>query len=205
MNLPPPFQIVSTVADFAGDGHTTPSKHFGIRWRQHDLASYGDDELHARIATLVHKVPTLGFRFFNVYGPRQDPNSPYSGVISKFIDKISTGQPIEIYGDGEQTRDFIYVDDVVSSLIKGMSHQYKNGDVFNVCTGENTSVNRLAEILQSVFKTKVEKQFFEARKGDIRKSLGDPSNLREALIVSKPELIEQGLKKLCSLKQPSDI
>ena len=77
------------------------------------LTPYGADklscELHARIAHLIHNVPSIGMRFFNVYGPRQDPKSPYSGVISIFIEKILNDQPITIFGDGTQTRDFVYV------------------------------------------------------------------------------------------------
>src|SRR6185312_9578769 len=85
------------------------------------LSAYGADklgcELHARIATHVHGIPTVGLRFFNVYGPRQDPASPYSGVISIFCNRIRRGEPIDVFGDGGQTRDFVFVADVVNALL----------------------------------------------------------------------------------------
>ena len=88
------------------------------------LTAYAADklgcELHAAVASHLHRVPTTGFRLFNVYGPRQDPASPYSGVISIFIDRILGGRPIEIHGDGEQVRDFVFVRDAVRFLITGM-------------------------------------------------------------------------------------
>src|SRR6201996_6028020 len=89
------------------------------------LSAYGADkygfELHARVPSHVHGIPTVGLRFFNVYGPRQDPKSPYSGVISIFCERIAGGLPIAIYGDGQQTRDFVYVADVVRALLAAMA------------------------------------------------------------------------------------
>ena len=89
------------------------------------LSAYGADkygcELHALVASHVHRVPTLGLRFFNVYGPRQDPRSPYSGVISIFCERLRRGAPVEVFGDGLQTRDFIAVADVVVALRAGMT------------------------------------------------------------------------------------
>jgi len=87
------------------------------------LSAYGADklggELHARVASRVHRIPTVGLRFFNVYGPRQDPRSPYSGVISIFCERARRAAPIDIFGDGEQTRDFVHVADVVAALLAG--------------------------------------------------------------------------------------
>ncbi len=88
------------------------------------LSAYGADklgcELHARVATHVHRVPTAGLRFFNVYGPRQDPRSPYSGVISIFCERVRSGRAVQIHGDGGQTRDFVFVADVVAALLAAM-------------------------------------------------------------------------------------
>ena len=109
--------------------------------------AYGVDklgsELHARVGAHVHGVPSVGFRFFNVYGPRQDPASPYSGVISIFADAIGAGRPITLHGDGRQTRDFVYVRDVVAHLVAGMRYcsETRGAHVLNVCTGQET-VNR---------------------------------------------------------------
>ena len=93
------------------------------------LSAYGADkhacELHARVAGAIHGVPTVGLRFFNLYGPRQDPLSPYSGVISIFADRLRRGEPVEIFGDGEQARDFTYISDAVGALRRdaGSDHQ----------------------------------------------------------------------------------
>ena len=92
--------------------------------RLRPLSAYGADklgcELHALVAGHVHGVPTVGLRFFNVFGPRQDPASPYSGVISIFCDRIRRRQPVTIFGDGGQTRDFIHVRDVVAALLAAL-------------------------------------------------------------------------------------
>jgi UDP-glucose 4-epimerase len=110
------------------------------------LSAYGADklgcELHGRVAHRVHGVRAIGCRFFNVYGPRQDPGSPYSGVISIFFDRIGRGQGVTIFGDGGQTRDFIYVADVVAALMAAMRRHDAQASAFNVCTGRTTSVLR---------------------------------------------------------------
>ncbi len=107
------------------------------------LSAYGADklgsELHARVGAQVHGVPAIGLRFFNVYGPRQDPRSPYSGVISIFCDRLRAGREVTIFGDGSQTRDFVYVGDVVAALAAAMARlaaaPQASSDVINVCTG----------------------------------------------------------------------
>ena len=149
--------------------------------------AYGADklgsELHARVAFEVHRVPTLGFRFFNVYGPRQDPSSPYSGVISLFAARLSAGQPLRIHGDGGQTRDFVFVADVVERLVRGMEllRQEPQADVLNVCTGHATSIRGLAGVLTELAGRPVAFEFGPARPGDIRASLGDPRAARRKL------------------------
>jgi len=99
------------------------------------LSAYGADkygcELHARVASHVHAIPTTGLRFFNVYGPRQDPRSPYSGVISIFCERIARGVPIDVFGDGGQTRDFVFVEDVVAALLAAMQRPAADAPVSN--------------------------------------------------------------------------
>jgi UDP-glucose 4-epimerase len=142
------------------------------------LSAYGADkfacELHARVASHVHGIPTVGMRFFNVYGPRQDPKSPYSGVISIFCERIAAGQPIAIFGDGQQTRDFIYVGDVVSALLAGMGLRPADSPVFNVCTGHSTSVEALAQLVANLSGKNLNAETRPARAGEIRHSLGVP-------------------------------
>nr|MDA8253314.1 NAD-dependent epimerase/dehydratase family protein [Rhodospirillales bacterium] len=161
--------------------------------------AYGADklgsELHARVATLVHGVPTLGMRFFNVYGPRQDPSSPYSGVVSIFAARLARGLPVTLHGDGTQTRDFVHVGDVVAHLRAAMALLAREGGsgVLNVCTGRETSVRDLAATLGAVFGVAPEITHGPARAGDIARSLGDPARATAALGVAAGTRLEAGL------------
>jgi UDP-glucose 4-epimerase len=161
------------------------------------LSAYGADkyacELHARVASHVHGIPTAGLRFFNVYGPRQDPKSPYSGVISIFSERISRGMPISIFGDGEQTRDFIYVADVVAALLASMALRPADSLAFNVCTGVATSVADLAWVIAEIAGTGLDVDRQPPRGGDIRHSLGDPGRARAALGLQSPTDLRSGL------------
>jgi UDP-glucose 4-epimerase len=166
------------------------------------LTPYGADkyasELHARCARLIHSIPTLSMRFFNVYGPRQDPASPYSGVISIFANRIRRGEKVTIFGNGEQTRDFIYVADVVKHLMGAMKHlesdHMPSAPAINVCTGRAVSVNRLAEILASLSGVELNKKHEAARPGDIRFSTGDPALARDGFGMKAGTPLEEGLR-----------
>jgi len=170
------------------------------------LSAYGADkrgsELHAASGTLVHGIPTLGFRFFNVYGPRQDPNSPYSGVISIFAKAIASGQPVVVHGDGRQTRDLIFVADVVRMLMAGMRalgegrEDGLSGAVLNACTGRETSVVRMAEAIGEVLNRRVEMLPGPARPGDIRRSVGSPARAAVALGMQARTGLHEGLAVL---------
>lgn len=161
------------------------------------LTAYGVDklscDLHARIAWHVHSIPTLGLRPFNVYGPRQDPSSPYSGVISIFADKIINNQPITIYGDGEQMRDFVYVGDAVKVFISAMDYLIKGHNIINICTGMATSINRVVDILETLYDGRAIRMYAPARKGDIYISKGDPNKLFNVLKLTLNTSLEVGL------------
>ncbi len=155
------------------------------------LSAYGADklgcELHAAVATGVHGVPTTGLRFFNVFGPRQDPTSPYSGVISIFAAQLRRGTAVSVFGDGGQTRDFVFVADVVAALLAAMARLRAGGavanqaDVFNVCTGQATSVLGLARTIAELCGLTPELRHGPAREGDIRHSVGNPAAARVGL------------------------
>jgi UDP-glucose 4-epimerase len=140
------------------------------------LSAYGADkyacELHARVASHVHGIPTVGLRLFNVYGPRQDPKSPYSGVISIFCERITAGAPIKIFGDGQQTRDFVAVADVVRSLLAGMALRPADAPVFNICTGLPTSVAALGRLIADLAGRTLDAETRPPRAGEIRHSIG---------------------------------
>ena len=163
------------------------------------LSAYGADklgcELHARVAGVVHGVPTAGMRFFNVYGPRQDPKSPYTGVISIFCDRLGAHRPITIFGDGLQTRDFVYVADVVASLRAAMgSLTTVKTAVYNVCTGRSTSVVDLAHTIAGLCGIAADISFATPRAGEIRVSLGSPAKLKAELGIECRTEIADGLR-----------
>ncbi len=171
------------------------------------LSAYGADkfacELHARVASHVHGIPTVGFRFFNVYGPRQDPKSPYSGVISIFCERIAAGQPIAVFGDGQQTRDFIYVGNVVRALLAGMILRPTDAPVFNVCGGVSTSVEALARLIAELSGQTLNIETRPARAGEIRHSLGVPDLADRVLGLEGRITLRSGLHEVLTWLNPS--
>ncbi len=163
------------------------------------LSAYGADklgcELHGRVATHVHGVPTVGFRFFNVYGPRQDPHSPYSGVIAIFAERLARGQGVTIFGDGEQSRDFVYVADVVRHLLAAMADPPEPPSVFNVCTGRATTVRQLAETIARIKGVTLAVDARPERAGDIRVSLGDPGRAEACFGFAAETPLADGLRR----------
>ncbi len=169
------------------------------------LTAYGADklgsELHARVAAVVHDIPTTGLRFFNVYGPRQRPDSPYSGVISIFADRVARNLPIDLHGDGSQTRDFVDVADVVRALVAAMDRSQRRAGatearVCNVCTGIPTPIAELARHVMAAAGRTVPVRHGPARAGDIRESVGDPRRARDLLDFSATTPLQAGLGRL---------
>jgi UDP-glucose 4-epimerase len=164
------------------------------------LSAYGADKLgcehHAYVAAQVHGVPTTGFRFFNVYGPRQDTHSPYSGVIAIFAERLAKGQGVTILGDGGQYRDFVFVADAVRYLAAAMMrlhHKGEGADVFNVCTGRATTIQQLAGTIAGILQMTPDISHGEARAGDIYQSLGDPGYLQETFGFAAETELAEGL------------
>jgi UDP-glucose 4-epimerase len=164
------------------------------------LSAYGADkcgcELHARVASHVHGIPTAGLRVFNAYGPRQDPHSPYSGVVSIFCEHIRRNTAIDIFGDGQQTRDFVFVADVVAALLAAMRLRPADAPVFNVCTGISTSVLELAQTIADLSGTCLTARHKPPRAGEIRHSAGSPVLSRAILSLPEPLPLRSGLEKL---------
>lgn len=164
------------------------------------LSPYGADkasmELHARAAGVVYGIQSIGLRFFNVYGPEQRPDSHYSGVISIFANRLLLGRELTIHGDGKQSRDFVYVTDVVDALIRAADFASINSPVVNVCTGVETSVSELAEAIASQADVPLRTTSLPARLGDIPVSIGDPSLAKSLLGFSSAVDIDSGLNLL---------
>ena len=150
-------------------------------------------EVYSSVYTRLYGVNTVCLRFFNVYGPNQDPSSPYSGVISKFLDSVVHGDPCTIFGDGEQTRDFVYVLDVVQALTLSMDKNVHG--VFNVGTGETTSINELAEGIIRISGKAVKIFHREAREGEVRHSCADISKVRTELGFNPEYALADGLRE----------
>jgi UDP-glucose 4-epimerase len=189
--------VYASSAAVYGDCTTLPA-HEELPVRP--LSAYGADKLgceqHARVAGVVHGVPTAGLRFFNVFGPRQDPRSPYSGVISIFCDRLARNEGVDIFGDGGQTRDFIHVGDVVAALLAAMDRAGVGAPVFNVCSGRATSVRDLAVIIAELCGAEPELRHRLPRQGEIRHSLGCPQRARAGLGLGPARSLRDGLREV---------
>lgn len=146
------------------------------------LSSYGCDklavELNAYALGKNYQLPTLGLRLFNLYGPRQVPQSPYSGVITKFINALKSNIPAIVFGDGNQTRDFIFVKDVVNALVNAMNKVTTDGDVVNICTGSGISINQLAFEIAKLMGKNINHIHHPKRSYDIMHSVGSVEKMR---------------------------
>lgn len=161
------------------------------------ISAYGLDKLsnekQATVAGNIHKLRTCGLRFFNVFGPRQDPSSPYSGVISIFMANLFMGQKLTIFGDGRQTRDFVYVGDIVSMLLAAFQQADTYAPVLNACTGQPKSLKDLIAFLFKVSGRMSKVEYKSARQGDIKYSLGSPILMKSLCNVAARTSFEQGL------------
>lgn len=152
-------------------------------------------EQYCRLFFRLYGLETVSLRYFNIFGPKQDPNSIYSAVIPKFIDALLEGRPPIVFGDGEQSRDFTYIDNVVQANILAMSIEHLNGEVINIACGKRTSLNQLLDILKGILGSKVLPIYQEPRKGDVRHSLADIRKGKQILNYVPKVEIKVGLKK----------
>lgn len=164
------------------------------------LSAYGADkrasELHALAGFAAYGVPSIGFRLFNVYGPRRHDVSDHPGVVDTFANRITSGLPIAIYGDGHQLRDFIHVNDVIPYLLAGMRNLHSSAcsAIVNVCTGKATSILDLAHAIGRLAGNEPIVTYRPQRAGDIRRSVGDTRLARAMLGLSAQIMLDQGLE-----------
>ena len=142
----------------------------------------------------VYALETVALRYFNVFGPNQDPTSQYSAVIPRFVTAITQGRPVSIYGDGGQRRDFTYVDNVVEANLLAAEANDANGAVLNIATGRATSVNQLADVIGALLDRPVEREQHPARAGDVRDSWADIARASEVLGWEPRVSLEDGLQ-----------
>jgi nucleoside-diphosphate-sugar epimerase len=152
-------------------------------------------EQYGRLFTRLYGFETVTIRYFNVFGPRQDPSSPYSGVISLFASALLEGRQPIIYGDGEQTRDFTYVANVVDGVLRAVGAPGAAGEVINVATGARISLNELLRVMNRILGTNLRAIFLEPRAGDVRDSQADITKAKNLLGYAPSVLLEEGLKK----------
>lgn len=195
------------------------AKDYGVRKvvLSASAAAYGDDPIFPKVETMLahplspyavskiaaemycdtftrlYGLQTVALRYFNVFGPRQDPDSEYAAVIPKFTEAIVHERSPFIFGDGEQTRDFVFVKDVVQANLKAMQSDVCG--LFNIGRGQQTSLNQLAEMIMRAVGTEVEVIYNEPRAGDIRDSVADITKARELLGYEPAYTVEEGIKE----------
>lgn len=153
-------------------------------------------EYYCQAFTHTYKLETVSLRYFNVFGPRQDPSSQYSGVISRFISVLLSGEQPVIFGDGEQSRDFTYIANVVDANLRAAQTTRGVGHVINVANGERITLNQLLEELKKITgRTEVRAEYREPRVGDVRHSLADISRARDLLGYEPQIELQEGLQR----------
>jgi UDP-glucose 4-epimerase len=189
--------VYASSAAVYGDNETLPLME---TFTPIPLSPYGLDKLYTeQLGALYQSLygqEMFALRYFNVFGPRQDPLSPYSGVISIFVDRLKAGKPVTIFGDGEQTRDFVYVGDVVQANLKAMFADYPGFRIFNVGSGHQTTLNELFSQLKELTGGSVTATYAAPRAGDIRHSLSDISRIQTELGYQPAYTLAAGLKLL---------
>jgi len=176
----------------------TPSLPKNEEMPSHPLSPYALQKFvgegYGQLFYRLYGLETVSLRYFNIFGPKQDPSSVYSGVISRFIDALLEGDPPVVFGDGEQSRDFTYVDNVVQANLLAMSREHSHGEVINVACGRRISLNQLLDILQKILRSRTLPVYQDARRGDVRHSLADIQKGKHLLGYEPVVGIETGLK-----------
>jgi nucleoside-diphosphate-sugar epimerase len=158
-------------------------------------------EQYCRLFFQLYGLDTISLRYFNIFGPKQDPTSLYSAVIPRFIDALVKGDPPIIFGDGEQSRDFTYIDNVVQANLLAMTTDHLNGEVVNIACGKRISLNQLLGILKSVLNLKMSPIYQEPRVGDVKHSLADIGKAKKLLNYVPQIETEVGLKRTAEFFQ----
>lgn len=187
--------ILASSAAVYGDLEQMPlSEDFPLRPLSPYAVSKRVNELYAQMYTRSFGLDVVALRYFNVYGPRQRPDSMYAAAVPIFSRRLLDGQPITIYGDGGQTRDLVFVGDVVRANLIASQHPAAPGQIFNVCTGAETRVLELVETLRGFFPAAAAPQFAPARAGDIYRSLGSPARAQQLLGFRAQTSLADGLR-----------
>jgi len=194
--------IYASSSSVYGDTPTLPKTE---EMPPHPLSPYALQkyigERYGQLFFELYGLETVSLRYFNIFGPKQDPLSIYSAVIPRFIDALLGGHPPIIFGNGEQSRDFTYVENVVQANLLSISAEHLGGEVINIACGKRTSLNQLLNILQEIIGSKVSPLYEEPRKGDVKHSLADIRKGKRFLNYEPKIEIEAGLKKTVEYSQ----
>ena len=193
--------VYASSSSVYGDEETLPKKEEKVG---NCLSPYAvtkkTNELYAKVFAAHYGLKLMGFRYFNIFGPRQDPDGPYAAVIPLFVKGIMKNTPVYINGDGEQTRDFTFVENAVQINIKGMlsTNEAAFNQVYNVAVGESCTVNYLYEACKSALQANTAPTYRAPRAGDIRDSLADISLAHQLLDYTPQKRFEDGLQQTIS-------
>ncbi|MBM3289932.1 MAG: NAD-dependent epimerase/dehydratase family protein, partial [Candidatus Hydrogenedentes bacterium] len=152
-------------------------------------------EHYARVFTDLYGIVLVGLRFFNVFGPRQDPDSPYAAVVPLFIRALRAGRAPTVFGDGKQSRDFTYIDNVVDAIVRAMDAPGPANGAYNVACGSSTTVLELVRMINDIMGTNIEPAFAPARPGEIPWSLADIAKARAAFGYAPAIGVREGLAR----------
>jgi len=194
--------VIASSAAVYGDSDALPlSEDSATRPLSPYAVSKRVDEMFAELYTRSFGLEVTALRYFNVYGPRQRPDSMYAAAIPIFITSLREGRGVTVFGDGGQTRDLIYVGDVVRANLIAAEHPAAAGQIFNICTGQETRILDLVEVLYKLIPNSPKPVFVEPRAGDIYKSLGDPAKASRIIGFTVETSLAEGLKETIAWKQ----
>jgi UDP-N-acetylglucosamine 4-epimerase len=209
--------VYASSSSVYGDSPVLPKREdrIGRQLSPYAVSKYAN-ELYAKVFGRCYGLETMGLRYFNVFGPRQDPNGPYAAVIPRWIAAIRRGDPVQIYGDGKTSRDFCYVDNAVqANILAGLNHNRKAlNQIYSIACGARTSLNQLHDSIVSTLKkrpdlipnvkTKIypsRKVYLKSRTGDIRHSLADISKARNNIAYQPTVHMQIGISRLVGKKE----
>lgn len=189
--------VAASSSSIYGDDPNLPKREdrVGRCLSPYALSKFVTEE-YCRLFYQLYGLETVALRYFNVFGPRQDPNSHYAAVIPKFTTRMLAGEHPIVYGDGEQTRDFTFVANVIDANWKAATGPLAAGHAFNIGCGRRTSLNQLIEILNAILGTRLAARYEPARKGDVRDSLADVNKAGTMLGYSPAISLETGLRRV---------
>jgi len=196
--------VVASSAAVYGDSEAYPlSEDTPLRQLSPYAVSKRVDEMYAELFTNQFGLEVVALRYFNVYGPRQRPDSMYAAAVPIFIRRILDNKPITIYGDGGQTRDLVNVKDVVQANLLASEHPAAAGQIFNVCTGVETKLLDLLDILYKIFPNAPKHVHAEPRAGDIYRSIGTPKKIIDTLGFKAQVSLADGLAEAVEVMRNS--